>query len=214
MFREAPETKAGEAGMTLIEVMVAATLGLVVALGAFGFIDSSRRSYASQNALTTAQSDGRTTADVFTRDARGAGYSPLGVPFDAVPSGAATSVRLRADLNGNGVVGGAGETDEDLTYTFLGPTNGIYQLQRGVDLNGDGDFTDINESVDIIATNIVPIDTNGDGATEAFLAYDYAPPWATTVTLTFGVRTAKRDVLKRQYPVTSFRSKVALRNRR
>ena len=57
--------------------------------------------------------------------------------FTPLPSGSATAVRLLADHDGDGVVGTAGELNENITYEFVGPdSEGLYQLRRGVDLNG------------------------------------------------------------------------------
>jgi len=212
--RAAGRTPGGESGMSVVEVLVATTLALLVALIAYAFIDYTRRSYVAENELTTARSTGRAILDIVTGDLRMAGYSPLGVVYAAIPSGTPTRLRMLADLNGNALVGTAGENDENLTYVFADADgDGVFTLSRGLDLNGDGDFSDPGESVHVVSDRIVQVDRNRDGTLEPFLAYDQAPPTTTEVQLTFGVRTARRDSMRKAFPVVPFDSAVVLRNR-
>ena len=145
---------------------------------------------------------------------RSAGYNPLGVSFSPLPSGSATSVRLLADLDGDGVVGTASEPNENITYEFVGPDpDGLYQLRRGTDLNGDGDFLDTGESVDVVATRVVPVDVDLDSTAEPFIVYDSgSAATARRVTLTYGVRSARKDVPVQEFDVATFQSAVSLRN--
>jgi len=209
----------------MIEVLVAAMLALIVAIATYDFLDSSNRSYVRESDLATAQNCGRAALELFTTDIRDAVWSPLGTPFWGVAAGDGTRVRLLADLDGDGNVTAAGEADENLTYLFQGPDGeGLYRLLRGVDLDGDGSFDGPGESASPIATQILPIDFDGDGIVEPFLAYDVEPPdpaWAydpevpctRRVTITFGVRSQHRDVTRKDRPVVSFQSDVVLRNR-
>jgi hypothetical protein len=119
-----------------------------------------------------------------------------------------------ADRDADGVVGTSGEANENLTYQFADPDNdSIFELQRGVDLDGDGDFVDPGESVDTIATDIVPVDIDGDSTAEPFLAYDHPPPATRRIRIVYGVRTERREMIKGTQPVVSFVSDILLRNR-
>jgi type II secretory pathway component PulJ len=198
----------------LIETLIAMLLALLVLLAVYAFVDSGKREYVAVTDLATAQSAGRAAMDILTAEAMVAGFSPLGAAFQAVPQGDASRVRFLADLDGDGVVGTESETDEDLSYEFVDPDgDGRYELRRGADLNGDGDFTDPGESVDGIASGLLRVDADGDGVAEPFLAYDKPPPLSRRLRVVFGVRTDHRDIVKKQYPVVRFQSEVLLRNR-
>jgi hypothetical protein len=197
-----------------VEALVAMTLTLIILIGTYAFLESSQRDYVAVDSLAMAQATGRAAIDLFGMDAREAGYDPMGVSFDGVPQGDATSVRLMSDRDGDGTVGTASESDEDLTYVFKGPTGGLYELVRGVDLNGDGDFDDADESEDSISSYVVPIDSDEDGTDEAFLSYDATPPDTRRIRIAFGVRTDRRDMRRKEFPVVSFESEILLRNMR
>mgnify|MGYP001824871870 CR=1 FL=1 len=195
-------------------MLVVTVIALLVMLGAYSIIDASRKHYAAETDLATAQAAARSTMHIFSSVVRVAGYSPFGAPFFAIPQGDAFRIRLLSDRDADGVVGTAGEAYENLTYLFADPDNdSVFDLQRGVDLDGDGDFLDPGESVDTIATDVVPIDVDGDNSPEPFLAYDLAPPATRRLRIVFGVRTERREVIKGTRPVVNFVSDVFLRNR-
>jgi hypothetical protein len=209
----------------MVEVLAATSLALIVAVTAYNFVDSGNRSFVQESDLAAAQNTGRVALELFTDDLQAAGLSRLGAPFWAVPAGNQTRVRLVSDRDSDGLVGVAGESDENLTYEFAGPDPaGLWLLRRGVDLDGDGAFTGPGESVITVARNIVQVDHDRNGTLEPFLAYNVAPPATPSpykprvpatsrVTVTFGVRSAGRDLLTRQYDVVAFQAAVTLRNR-
>jgi prepilin-type N-terminal cleavage/methylation domain-containing protein len=199
-------------GLTLIEFMVASLVVLIVAGGIYGFLLSSLRAYSEQTRRASTQAAGRAALELVATAARAAGLSPLGPSFPGMPEGDAARVRLRADRDGNGVVGGAAAGDEDVTFRFAQPGgSGEYRMLRSVDLNGDGDCVDAGEHEDVLLTSVVPADMNGDGVAEPFLSYSAPPPAAASVTVTFGLLTAPgrgRD------GVIRLQSQVALLNPR
>jgi hypothetical protein len=202
-----------EAGITLLELLISVFLLLIMIIAVYSFLYSNKQEYVAETDLATAQNAGRSAIDIFTCEVMEAGYNPLGVPFVAVPETTAYKVRFLADLNGNGIVGTASELDENLTYEFVDADgDNIYELRRGIDLNGDGDYADTGESVTPVATYVVPIDLNGDGSPEPFLAYDAAAPDTHTIRIVFGVRTEHYDILRRRYPVVRFVNEIMLRN--
>lgn len=200
------------------------TLALAIILAAYDFLQNSNRTYMKQSGLADAQNSGRAALDIFVSELRNAGYSPTGRPYYGLAEGSAGTVRILADLDGDGRVGLSGETDENLSYVFQGPdSKGLYKLVRGVDYDEDWAFDGTGESVQTVATNIVAIDYDGDGADDPFITYDLAPPAGTIaynpatpvgsrVTLTFGVQSASRDLVSKVYPTVNFHSDVALRN--
>jgi hypothetical protein len=145
-----------ERGVTLVEVLVALLLTVIVVLGALAMLDASTRDHLRILELASTESRGRVAMEILAADVAVAGYDPLGALFDAIPAGDESSLRLLADLDGDGDVGTAGEPDENVTWGFLdGDGDGRYVLRRGVDLDGDGDFDDESESVEEVATGLV-----------------------------------------------------------
>jgi hypothetical protein len=203
-----------ERGVTLVEVLVALLLTVIVVLGALAMLDASTRDHLRILELASTESRGRVAMEILAADVAVAGYDPLGALFDAIPAGDESSLRLLADLDGDGDVGTAGEPDENVTWGFLdGDGDGRYVLRRGVDLDGDGDFDDESESVEEVATGLVPIDADGDGLLDPFFAYDAPPPATSIVTITFGTRASSDFAVREPNRVRRFVTRVTLRNR-
>ena len=87
----------GEAGVSMLEILVAMTIGLLVAIAAYGFIDWGIKTQAKQSDQAESQALGRIGLDMMGSDLRAAGYNPMGVYFDAVPFGNSTRIRLLMD---------------------------------------------------------------------------------------------------------------------
>lgn len=205
----------GERGLTLIELLVALSVGLLVAMAAYDLLVGSSHAYKKQNDLVTAQTTGRAVLDLVGEDIRHAGLSPNGARFLAVPAGDANRIRVQNDANGNTIVAGTTDPTETVSYRFVGPAaDSSYSLERGIDLDGDWAFSGTGESVQTIATDLVAVDINRDGNNEPFFGYAWAPPATSRVTVTFGVRSQYRDTLKHVSEVLSFQDSIALRNLR
>lgn len=63
-----------QAGLSLIELMVAITLSMILMLGAIQIFLSSKNSYISNQQLSEIQENGRFALDILARDIRNAGY--------------------------------------------------------------------------------------------------------------------------------------------
>lgn len=202
-----------ETGLGLVEALVWASLALVLLLAVYQLLIASRRAYVGEVDRASARAAGRAALDLLSYELRVAGLSPLGLAFDAIPSGDAKRVRRLADLDGDALVS-ASEPDEDLTYVFSDPDlDGVYDLLRGVDSNGDGDFADPGESAETVARDIVPLPGALPGLNQPFLAYDLPPPLARRVSIRFGVRAARPDLFRTERVVLVFAADAALRNR-
>jgi type IV pilus assembly protein PilW len=66
--------RAGQSGLTLVELMVAMTLGLLVVLAATGLLVSSKNSYTAQDDHIRVQDTGRFALEIITRAVRQTGY--------------------------------------------------------------------------------------------------------------------------------------------
>jgi type IV pilus assembly protein PilW len=75
-------SKAGQQGLSLIELMISLALGLLVVLAVTYVFAGSRANYRHQDALSAVQESGRIALEVLTRDVRMAGYPGCGnLPF-------------------------------------------------------------------------------------------------------------------------------------
>ena len=124
----------GEAGFTFTEMLVASTVGLV-ALGAFTSFNITQmygmRNQASQVDL---QTSARAITDLFAREVRRAGggtnVNCVGTVSTGILLAQSSQVRIRLDLNGNGVLT---DPNEDVTYTLDLDNKKIVRKDNGAD---------------------------------------------------------------------------------
>jgi Tfp pilus assembly protein PilW len=122
----------GEAGFTITEMLVASTVGLV-ALAAFTSFNITQmygmRNQASQVDL---QTSARAITDLFAREVRrgggGTNVNCVGTVSTGLLLAQPWQVRVRLDLNGNGVLT---DPNEDVTYTFDYTNNKITRTDNG-----------------------------------------------------------------------------------
>lgn len=80
--RTTTNSKTGQRGLSLIELMISLALGLLVVLAVTYVFAGSRANYRHQDALSAVQESGRIALEVLTRDVRMAGYPGCGnLPF-------------------------------------------------------------------------------------------------------------------------------------
>ena len=107
----------GNRGFTLIEVMVtAAMLGTVLAVVSTVFY-SSNDTYRKTSRRVNMQRNARLGMDIMVKELRHAGCDPSGVGVSAVIVASSDSLRIQADLDGDGVIETA-EPSEDVTYYY------------------------------------------------------------------------------------------------
>jgi type IV pilus assembly protein PilW len=125
--------KIDESGFTLLELLIAMTIGLIVLGSIFSSFTTQKKSYELQEQITVMEQNLRVPIDFITRDLRNAGYNPtedltIGTSVGIVPGGGinitANSIRILSDLNGDG---DTGDTGEDVDYSLDGTdyTDGI-----------------------------------------------------------------------------------------
>ena len=126
----------GNHGVSSVETLVSAAISLLVIGALWGFFSSQQRALAAIDLYGRSQNVTRSAIDLFGRDLRMAGYDPTDPPGTvgngaiadspgptapgvnrAIIAATATRLRFQQDLDGNGVLAGAGE---DVTWDLLG----------------------------------------------------------------------------------------------
>lgn len=122
----------GEAGFSLIELMIAMGLTMVVMTLASTALISLFNVKTRQNRRSEALADSQRTLDLMTREVANAGFGLLDngiVPQDSN----ASSIRVRSNLNANAV---ASDANEDVKYALVaGDDDTTFLVRR--DINGD-----------------------------------------------------------------------------
>ena len=119
-------------GFTIAELLVAALFGMIVVATLYGFFRDQLFYLLSQETKTSTLEDARGALDMMVRELRnagswGTGTAPSGC--SRVVSASASSIRIQADLNGDGDChNGVPETDtdetgEDVTYDLGSATS-------------------------------------------------------------------------------------------
>ena len=113
----------GERGFSLIELLIAMTVGLVVLGAVYSVFTIQNKTFSSQEDLVELQQSVRAGMDVMIGEIGMAGYDPLRVNSDTGTSNDFTAVpvstsqlQIRADLSGGGVINTSNE--ETITYAY------------------------------------------------------------------------------------------------
>lgn len=120
----------------MAELLVAALFGMIVMATLYGFFREQLFHLLAQETKTATLEDARGALDMMVRDLRNAGSWGTGTvpvtvsggstPCSRVVTATATSVRVQADLNGDGDCDGGtspAETGEDVTYDLSTATS-------------------------------------------------------------------------------------------
>jgi type IV pilus assembly protein PilW len=110
-------------GFTLIELIIAMSLGLIVLGSLYGVFTMQNRTASVQEQIADMQQNARAGLEILMRDIRMAGYNPSKTnPWTsgtapAITAATANSLSIVADLNGNGnTTTDASNLEETITY--------------------------------------------------------------------------------------------------
>jgi Tfp pilus assembly protein PilW len=115
-----------QAGFTVVEALVATSISLVAVAALMSFHVMQMYAMLNQSTQVDLQTSARTIADLFANEVRraGTGTNPTctGTTSTGILLASNTQIRVRADLDGNGVLTGS---NEDVTYTLSTTNNNI-----------------------------------------------------------------------------------------
>ncbi len=128
-----------QAGYTLAEVMVSATIGVLLLTAVFGILQSVTQGYAVQSAQADAQAEAQLTMMRLIKEVRQAESPLLAI---AINPGNVETLVFKADLNNDG-------TSEAILYSYSGYTR---KIVKQVNTTGTYDFT--TSPQETIASNV------------------------------------------------------------
>ncbi|HIB54858.1 MAG TPA: hypothetical protein EYN18_01645 [Nitrospirales bacterium] len=106
----------GDAGFSLVELMIASTIGIVIIGAGFAFYLSMQRSLIIEEKANVMQQNVRGAMSAVVNIIRRSGYDPAKAGFDAFDDPvSSTSLQVYADLDGDG---DTNDTNEDVTISF------------------------------------------------------------------------------------------------
>ena len=105
------------AGFTLIEMMVAITLGMIVIAGATGTFTAQTRQNAAEEQISQMNQNVRGALDMIIRDLMQAGYKAPGGSVTGVTY-STSQLLIQADLNANGSIDTSSTSLEYIVYIF------------------------------------------------------------------------------------------------
>jgi type IV pilus assembly protein PilW len=120
----------GNAGFTLIELVLAMGIMLIVVAAIISLFTSLNRMYTTQGVSADVQQVTRTGIDIMTRNIRMAGFNPLNINPVGIVQADSNSIRFEYDTNGSGTIttNATGDDNEVMGYLLNGNNQLIQQL--------------------------------------------------------------------------------------
>ena len=124
------ESRRSDRGFGTVEVLVASAVGLLIVAGFIAFNHFQLHALQDQVSQIEIQTADRNIIDLFAREVRRAGADPTCAKnVTGILEASASSIRIQADLNGNGAVDNT--NNEDVTYRYNSATNALERLANG-----------------------------------------------------------------------------------
>ncbi len=176
------------AGFTLVELLIALTVGAVLFAGITGILIHQHKGYVTRQQVAAMHQQSRSAMEFMARELRMAGYDPTGLAGAGIVTATPTTLQFTQDLDSDG---DTGDANEDVTYELY-------------DDDGDGD-QDLGRNTPggelvLVAKNVEALTlayTLADGTTTTTPA-DLSQ--IRTVDITFTVRTDRPDA---QYAINN-----------
>ena len=103
-------------GFTLIEMLIACTIGAFVFAAVVSFFINQQQHYNVRRQVAAMQENTRTGLDFMARELSMAGYDPTETAGAGIVVANANTLQVTMDLNGNGTTA---DTDENVTYVLF-----------------------------------------------------------------------------------------------
>jgi len=123
-------TLRGQAGFTLVELMVAMSIFLLILVGIFQVFDPSHRAYQASERKLDVQQNARVAMDRMTRQIRMAGYFPENIDTNSA-NDLANSIQVATE-SALAVAGDLDGTGASQIYTFCRDASGLRRVQGAI----------------------------------------------------------------------------------
>jgi type II secretory pathway pseudopilin PulG len=163
-------------GFTLVEVLISIFVGMLIIAVIYAAVTTGQRSTANIDRKVVAGQDARAALELMAIEIQMASYNPTteviwrnpgsctaasgNQAYRGIQAATGTSISVEADINDNGVLGGAGNANEIITYTY--DVDNQY-ITRSTNCGGAQPFLGDNvasgrpRSVRVINTAAVPV---------------------------------------------------------
>jgi prepilin-type N-terminal cleavage/methylation domain-containing protein len=205
-------------GFTLVEVLISIFVGLLIIAVIYAAVVTAQRSTANIERRVVAGQDTRAALELMTIEIQMASYNPTNAPasdnmwmnpgsctaasvnqnYRGIQAATGTSISVEADINENGVIGGAGNANEIITYNY---DIGNQYITRSTNCGGAQPFLGDTiasgrpRSVQVINTAAVPVFRyfNAQGAEIVAAGLPAGIPDIARIDVTLWVETADFD---------------------
>lgn len=129
--KSSKETAIGQAGFSLLELLIAMTITLAVMAAASTLLATSLRTRTRENARSNALASAQRALNIMSREIGNSGYG-LTDNGIVVADSAAESIRIRANLNNNAYLADAlqSDVDEDIRFVYQDDNNAIVRVSQ------------------------------------------------------------------------------------
>lgn len=140
-------SKNKENGFTLVELLIAMTIGLIILAALSSTFLMQRKIYDVQEQIVEMVQTARAAMDMMTREIRMAGYDPADAGFDGIPYDA-DQLQIETDINDDGNIlndDGSYDSNEHIVYKYYDKDSSYpYQIKRKT---GNGNFQPFAENI-------------------------------------------------------------------
>jgi len=206
-----------QAGMSLVELMISVTLGLIVSAAMISLFISAKQNYRVNENLARLQENGRYAVSFISRDLRMADYRECVTQdmLDDAISGGENTITIQWQTNDDDCLT-ASSVVTTTTYTIDEGASGNPALFRSVDGGESEELVEDIDSLDVLYGE----DTDDDNVPNYYVDADSVVDWAEVINVKFAVNVQTRDInIGSNFDVDdgrisrSFASAVTLRNR-
>jgi type IV pilus assembly protein PilW len=149
-------------GLTLLEVVIAMTIGLIILGALSGTFQLHRHLYSTQDQVNEMMETARASMDMVIREVKLAGYNPSAATYTGIPY-YSNLLRIRTDLNGDGLIN---NVTEDIVYLHDSSNLRILRIPISL-LSTTTDFGQYILADNIQAFNVIYLDKNSNATTNS-----------------------------------------------
>jgi len=152
-----------ENGFTLVELLIAMTIGLIILTALSSTFLMQRKIYDIQEQVVEMVQTARAAMDMMTREIRMGGYDPTDAGFDGITYDA-DQLQIQANIDDDDDIintDGSYDDNENITYTYYDENSAYpYQIKRKT---GNGNFVSFAENIEAFTFNY--LDSSGNATT-------------------------------------------------